>query len=82
MNKFNEPKQVSISYTFASYDVQVVGVNLKENAHFYIKFYDEEGMEKFSKHFMLMGEDYKKWGSDDEYINQYIIDNFDKIISM
>ena len=80
--KFSELKKVSISYTISSYEVQVIGFNLGESAGLHITFHDEEGIEKFSREIMLMGEDYKKWGSDDEYIHEYIIANCDKIILM
>jgi len=47
-----------------------------------VSFYDaERDYPVAHRPVLLTGEDYDKWGADDDYINQYIIANMDTILS-
>jgi hypothetical protein len=47
-----------------------------------VSFYDaERDYPVAQRPVLLTGEDYEKWGADDDYINHYIIANMDTILS-
>jgi len=78
--KFDEVKQITIGYSLVGYKADISRIYLGEKADLVVSFYDEKGMVKVVKVVSMEGDDYKRWGTDDEYIYQYINANLDKII--
>lgn len=81
--RFSEAITKTTEYTLSGFNVSVVAINLGESAFLRVEFYGlvgENEVVKAVKDVALVGDDYAKWGSDDDYITQYIVDNLDKIL--
>ena len=78
--KFSEVKTISVDYEIAGFNAVVAILQLGEFAALKIEFFDEKGEVKLVRDLHLDGEAYANWGTDDNYINQYIEANLDKIL--
>ena len=79
---FSEPKSFTIKYEITRFKAIVLSIVLKQSAMIDVSFYDaERDYPVAQRPVLLKGEDYEKWGADDDYINQYIIANMDTILS-
>jgi hypothetical protein len=79
---FSEPKSFTIKYEITRFKAVIISVILHHSAMVDVSFYDaERDYPVAHRPVLLQGEDYEKWGADDDYINQYIIANMDTILS-
>jgi hypothetical protein len=64
---------VTESYTVAKISINVSNIVLYTSADIFVTFYDDK--ERFVKHktLRLEGEDYALWGSNDNYIIEWIL---------
>ncbi len=58
--------------TVASYSVKIHKINLFESATLCIKLFDEKNELIEIKYLDLSGDNYTNWGSDDNYINNFV----------
>lgn len=82
MQKFSEPKTLTRTIDIHAFDVSIMGITLNQSAILNIGFYDVDGMTVGRGALTMMGDDYKGWKDDDDYVIQYVIANFEKIIMM
>ena len=79
---FSTSKSFTINYTITRFKAVVINVDLHRSAMIEVSFYDaERDYPVAHRPVLLQGEDYQKWGADDDYINEYIIANMDTILS-
>ena len=79
---FSEPKSFTIQYKITRFKAVVLSIVLKQSAMIDVSFYDDERDYPVAQRpVLLQGEDYEKWGTDDDYINEYIIANMNTILS-
>jgi hypothetical protein len=82
MNKLNEAKTIVKSLLIHAFDVTVVNLTLNFGAILNIGFYDDNNFSIGGGSLSIIDDDYKQWKDDDNYIIEYVIKNFDKIILM
>ena len=80
MNNFSEPKTITKTQKIHAFEAIISNIVFNKSATIDILFYDEASCVVASKELILAGEDYAKWGNDDNYITEYIITHLDKII--
>ena len=79
---FSVPKSFTIKYEITRFKAVIISVILHHSAMVDVSFYDaERDYPVAHRPVLLQGEDYEKWGTDDDYISQYIIANMDTILS-
>lgn len=79
---FSETKSFTIKYEITRFKAYIISVILHQSALIDVSFYDAERDYPIAhRPVLLTGVDYEKWGTDDDYINQYIIANMDTILS-
>lgn len=79
---FSTPKSFTIKYEITRFKAVIMSVDLHRSAMVDVSFYDaERDYPVAHRPVLLQGEDYNKWGADDDYISQYIIANMDTILS-
>ena len=70
----------TFNYSIASFTIEsFMQVNLNSSCNFNVYFYDKNGQQLFNQRVFLSGQDYKKWGNDDTYLNSQnisVIDEF------
>lgn len=62
----------TVTMKYAAFEVFVLGVVLNTSARLGIKIFDIQGKVIDSKQLMMEGEDYEGWGSDDQYIIDFV----------
>ena len=67
-------------FSIVHYDVSGIIIYLHEKAVFNVAFTCGDG-NKLYRDVVLEGDDYTNWGEDDNYINDYIANNYYSIIS-
>ena len=74
------PITITKTYNITNYDYHVTRLNLGKSVHILVIFKDENGIFQREQSVNIMGEDYEKWGLDDNYIHEYIEQNHIKLI--
>ena len=80
MNTLSEPRTLTKTHEICAFEARVVSIVFNESATLSVVLYGKDDLVVGCEVMMITGEDYKKWGTDDDYINQYVIANLDKII--
>lgn len=62
----------TVTMKYAAFEVFVLGIVLNTSARLGIKIFDIQGKVIDSKQLMMEGEDYEGWGSDDQYIIDFV----------
>ena len=84
----NNPTTLNTSYTstkttvvqLVNYTIFDVNLVPKTNARIMVYFDDISGV-RYSRNFTISGTDYANWGTDDSYLDTYIITNISTIFS-
>lgn len=66
--------------TITSFSVQVLQINLFKSALLNIRFFGNNKELVESQILEITGEDYSNWGSDDNYINNFVASKFNLVI--
>ena len=61
---------------FKSIEIFVLGIVLNTNARLGVRIFDVDGKPVDSRQLTLEGEDYEKWGNDDQYIVDYVCNKY------
>jgi len=76
MTRFNiTPKNVVITQTIHSIEIESGEIKLGASAKFPVKYFDKDGSLLEIRHVEITGEDYANWGDDDSMI-------YDKVLSI
>jgi len=69
------PITVTTTTVIDKFVIQRVEVKLKESAHIVVDLVNNTGNYAGSKYLTISGEDYANWGSDDDYLINWIKNN-------
>jgi len=69
------PITVTTTTVIDKFIIQRVEVKLKESAHIVVDLVNNTGNYAGSKYLTVSGEDYANWGSDDDYLINWIKNN-------
>ena len=69
------PITVTTTTVIDKFVIQRVEVKLKESAHIVVDLVNNTGNYAGSKYLTVSGEDYANWGSDDDYLINWIKNN-------
>ena len=58
--------------TYSAIEIFVIGIALGVNARLGVRMFGKEGKPVDSKQLTMEGEDYQKWGSDDNYVIDFV----------
>ena len=72
--EFDQPKKKTHVVEYSYYQYTFSSLVLNESVSFVIMFYDAEGNALKTELVKIEGEDYNKWGLDDQYIKDWIAD--------
>ena len=76
--EFDKPKKKTHVVEYSYYQYTFSNLVLDESVTFVIMFYDAEGNALKTSLVKIEGEDYNKWGLDDQYIKDWIADYITK----
>ena len=80
MPELNQTITTTKNFCIVHFDVSGVMIFLHESATVCVVFTCDDGNQLY-REVVLEGDDYTKWGNDDDYINEYIALNINSIIS-
>lgn len=69
---FDKPVELISTTKYLSFKIREVLINLNSGASFVVLLYGETEDIILCKTIEMTGEDYLKWGSDDDYVVEYI----------
>lgn len=69
---FDKPLEKITITKYVSFKIREVLISLNSGASFVVLLYGETEDTILCKTIEMSGEDYNKWGSDDEYVVEYI----------
>lgn len=58
--------------TYSAIEIFVIGIVLGVNARLGVRIFGKDGKPVDSKQLTMEGEDYKNWGSDDDYVIDFV----------
>ena len=75
-----EPDTITTSITITSFRVACRNVNLYDNASFSVDTFDKDNKLLNRQILTMTPEQYKQWGNDDSYVNQFVADSLGFVI--
>lgn len=75
---FDKPVELISTTKYLSFKIREVNINLNSGASFVVLIYGETSDVILCKTIEMTGEDYLKWGSDDDYVVEYIKNKLSK----
>jgi hypothetical protein len=76
IEKTIQPKEITFTYNVTKISIKCRLVNLNKTAVFDILFYDQDGRFCRSEVLVLSIEEYRNWGTDDDYIFNLIQEKY------
>ena len=73
--------KITKTYNISNYDYRITNIILGKSVHLVVIFKDDNGIYQREQSVNIYDEDYNNWGTDDNYIHQYIEANLDKLLS-
>jgi hypothetical protein len=67
-------KEVSLPYLVNSFDMNVIIISLGNSACVISNTFDKDGKRLYEKQFIVEGDEYDAWGTDDNYLKSLIAD--------
>jgi hypothetical protein len=72
INKYTFYPPVKREIRINQFSIDILSMTLFDNVKIVVHLYDENGLLQDNKFYLLSGEEYKAWASDDNYIVQYV----------
>lgn len=76
MSVIIEQKEIIKTFTITSFKIVVVNIVLNEKCDIIVSLFDSDQILQRQEILVLQGDDYINWGSDDEYLYDYVASHY------